>query len=1142
MKKLFYLLSLVLLATLLWQGCENDDLPGSIYGTVVDKATGEPIKSAGVELSPSGLKTVTGSEGQFEFTQLNPGSYTLLVTKTGYFDYASNTIVVESAQTAKGDVQIEKVPISLKVVDDKNVEISTIDFGDSESDIIRSFNIFNDGSDVLEWEITNTTQWIDSISKVQGETRANQKTPIVVRIDRNKLKEGENKTNIQITSSNGSKELTIKVTNNRKAISLNILECSDITGTAAVFNAEIINEGNPKYTERGFVYAKTSDPTIENTIQKLTVAVTDDPNFSIQATKLETKATYYVRAYAVNALGLVYSTNQVSFEVNPAYPSLTTKEVKNLNIVDGTAIFNGEILSVGDPAYTERGFVYGTVPNPTIDDTKKIVSGTGTGTYSANITGLTEGKVYYVRAYATNVKGTAYGTDVIVNCVAKSPVLTTNEVTNINISAGTATFVGNVESFGDLPCIERGFVYSEVNYPTVDDTKLLVSGTEVGDFRKNVTGLQEGKVYYVRAFVTNRKGTIYGEEVSCNFVATMPVVETISVSDKNISSGIATFKGNVVSLGDLGYTERGFVYGIVHNPTIDDTKITASGSGLGEFTANASELVEGKTYYIRAYATNSKGTVYGEEIEMDYTAAMPVVKTVSIVSKNIAEGVATFKGNVVSLGDLACTERGFVYSTTNTPTIDNNKVTASGTGTGTFTASASQLQEGKTYYIRAFVTNKKGTVYGEELTMDYTAVMPIVKTVSVVSKNIAEGVATFKGEVVSLGDLGYTERGFAYATVHNPTIGDNKLTASGSGTGEFSANATQLEEGKVYYIRAYATNSKGTVYGEEVSADFNAIMPIVSTQAVTGKIIAQGVATLNGTIESKGDPAYTQRGFVYGVAHSPTLDDATVVNVSGTNTGAYTYNLSNLTMGSVYYVRAFATSSKGTAYGSEVTLDFNAVMPEVTIVSVEVQDATTAYFIGKITNVGDPEYTERGFIYGTMQTPMIDDADVTTIVVSKNSSNQFEKQVKISGLDKSTFYVRAYAKSSVGVSYGTILKLEHPDHAAYIALPTFTHNSYTYRVYPELNSLMDWEQAVDACDNLTGAGYSDWILPSREELRSMYIYNNEIGGFNKQINAFYWSSTEYYPYNQAYGINFINGTEEIEAISKKYRVRCIRKE
>ena len=535
---------------------------------------------------------------------------------------------------------------------------------------------------------------------------------------------------------------------------------------------------------------------------------------------------------------------------------------------------------------------------------------------------------------------------------------------------------------------------------------------------------------------------------------------------------------------------------------------------------------------------------------MDFTATMPVVKTVSIVSKNIAEGVATFKGNVVSLGDLACTERGFVYSTTNTPTIDNNKITASGTGIGTFTATASQLQEGKTYYIRAFVTNKKGTVYGEEIEMDYTAGMPEVKTLEVTNKNIGAGTDPFKGSILSLGDLGYTERGFVYATVHNPTIGDTKAIAEGSGTGEFSANAIQLEEGNIYYVRAYATNTKGTVYGEEVSVDFNGVMPAVSTQAVSGKIIAQGVATLNGTIESKGDPAYTQRGFVYGVAHSPTKDDATVVNVSGTNTGSYTYNLNDLEMGSVYYVRAFATSSKGTAYGSEVTLDFNAVLPEVTTVSVEVQDSVHAYLIGNITLKGDPEYTERGFVYGTMQNPMIDDAEATKVTVAKTSSTQFEKQVTISGLNKGTFYVRTYAKSSVGIVYGETIKLEHPDYAAYIVLPTFGYNNENYRITESVNST--WYQAVDYCNNLNYGGYSDWVLPTKEMLGTIFVIDKSVF-FNE---SFYWSETEYDEEN-AWGIytesgtfkyarKTLNKTEGYSSFTGMQRiyhyVRCIRKE
>ncbi len=1044
MKKLLYFFIGILLICGIYQACTPDvELPGSIYGVVADKATGEPIKSAGVELSPGGLKTITGSEGQFEFTELDPGKYTLLITKTGYLDGVSSTIEVKAGQQAKGDVQLEQIPPALKVVDEKNNDLAELNFGDAEADVARSFNIYNDGAEKLTWEIVKTAVWIDSISKTNGDLSPNGKQPVVITIDRDKLEEGENKTTLQMTSSNGSKSLTVIAINNRKDVTLNTLECTDIKGTTAVFNAELLCEGNPKYTERGFVYSTSQQPTIENTIVKLTTPVDNNLQFSAQAVGLAADSTYYVRAYAISVLGTYYSTNQVSFVVQPAAPTVVTDSIKDLNIENGTAIFNGKVTYVGDPAYTERGFVYGTVPNPTIDDTKKVVSGTGEGAFSANITGLAEGNTYYVRAYARNVKGVAYGKDVVVNCVATMPEVSTNEVTNISIKNGTATFVGDVKSYGDLTCEERGFVYALTNNPTIDDTKLPVSGAELGVFRKNVSGLTEGQTYYVRAYVTNKKGTVYGNEVTCNLTANMPEVKTLAVTNKDIANGVATFNGTVVSLGDLGYTEKGFAYGIAHNPTIDNSKVTSSGEGTGDFFATASELVEGKTYYIRAYVTNSKGTVYGEEVEMDYTAGMPEVKTLEVTNKNIGAGTATFKGSILSLGDL-----------------------------------------------------------------------------------------------------GYTERGFVYATVHNPTIGDSKAIAEGSGTGEFSATANALVEGNTYYIRAYATNSKGTIYGEEVSVDFNGVMPVVSTQAVSGKIIAQGVATLNGTIESKGDPAYTQRGFVYGIAHSPTLDDATVVNVSGTNTGSYTYNLNDLEMGSVYYVRAFATSSKGTAYGSEVTLDFNAVLPEVTTISVEIQDSVHAYLIGNITLKGDPEYTERGFVYGTMQNPMIDDAEATKVTVAKTSSNQFEKQVTISGLSHTIYYVRAYAKSSAGVSYGDVKRIYQDP---YLWLPTFEHDGYLYRVYPTFDYKMPQSQAYNSCSNLTYGGYSDWHLPSKSELNTMYANKNALG-FVSINNCVVWWSSSYDINSKYWGQYFFSNSSHEEGYQLSWHkdtdlnVRCIRKE
>ena len=99
---------LLCLSATLWYGCKDkEELPGAIYGVITDKATGEPIKAAGVELQPIGLRTVTGNEGQFEFSDLRPGTYKLYVIKTGYADLLSNEIVVKSGQTVRFDMQCE---------------------------------------------------------------------------------------------------------------------------------------------------------------------------------------------------------------------------------------------------------------------------------------------------------------------------------------------------------------------------------------------------------------------------------------------------------------------------------------------------------------------------------------------------------------------------------------------------------------------------------------------------------------------------------------------------------------------------------------------------------------------------------------------------------------------------------------------------------------------------------------------------------------------------------------------------------------------------------------------------------------------------------------------------------------------------
>ena len=398
-------------------GSGNNDSgeTGSIYGIVTDKATGEPIINAGVELQPIGLKTVTGSDGQFEFNEVAAGTYTLYVTKTGYRE-SSSSITVNSGKQSKGDVQLEKAPAALRIVDDAGNDISEIDFGEKLDDVSRQFNIFNDGTGTLEWEISLSAKWIESVSKESGELNAGATQGLIVKIDRTLLESGENVTTIHVTSNDGNKQLTVKATDGTALPTLNTLEATEVRSSTAVLNAEILTSGVPSYSKRGFVYALESNPTLENTISDLTSAVTEENTYFATATGLELGETYYVRGYAINEAGVAYSTNEVKVVPQTVLAKVTTKPVTNIDLDAGTATFNGAIVDEGDPVYTERGFVYGTVHNPTVeDDTKKVATGSGTGDFSANVYELVMDTTYYVRAYAINEKGIAYGEEVTLN-------------------------------------------------------------------------------------------------------------------------------------------------------------------------------------------------------------------------------------------------------------------------------------------------------------------------------------------------------------------------------------------------------------------------------------------------------------------------------------------------------------------------------------------------------------------------------------------------------------------------------------------------------------------------------------------------------------------------------------------------------
>jgi len=193
--------------------------------------------------------------------------------------------------------------------------------------------------------------------------------------------------------------------------------------------------------------------------------------------------------------------------------------------------------------------------------------------------------------------------------------------------------------------------------------------------------------------------------------ATLPTLTTITTTA--ITQTTATSGGNITDDGGSNVTERGVCYSTSQAPTTADLH-TSDGAGAGSFTSNLTGLTANTIYHVRAYATNSEGTAYGNEVQFTTNIAitLPTITTQAI--SNITQTTAISGGNVTDDGGSAVTERGICYSANPNPTTADQHTT-DGIGTGNFTSSLTGLTASTTYYVRAYATNSEGTAYGNEV-------------------------------------------------------------------------------------------------------------------------------------------------------------------------------------------------------------------------------------------------------------------------------------------------------------------------------------------------------------------------------------------------------------------------------------------
>ncbi len=400
--------------------------------------------------------------------------------------------------------------------------------------------------------------------------------------------------------------------------------------------------------------------------------------------------------------------------------------------------------------------------------------------------------------------------------------------------------------------------------------------------------------------------------VTPNDTITKATVVTGDVTDITMTSVLVS--GTVTDDGGDTLTERGVCWSLSQNPNIDGNH-ASNGTGVGNYTVNITELSSDTMYYVRAYATNTAGTSYGEEVSFRTLnePTKPVVTTGEVT--DITTTTVKISGSVVSDGGATVTEFGVCWSHMTNPSISSSHIQSSGNNMSDFTVNVSGLTANVKYYARAYAKNSVGVGYGNIVTFvtNTEVSVPTVTTNDVTG--ITQTTAVCGGTVVSNGGADITAKGVCWSTDQNPTISDEH-TSNGEGNGAFTSSLTNLSPNTTYYVRAYATNSEGTAYGSQVSfvtKSYSA--PTVITHSISN--ITETSALCGGNVTDNGGMTVTSRGVCWSTSQNPTINDSHTLDGSGL--GTFTSDITGLSPNTTYYVRAYATNSAGIGYGTQKT-------------------------------------------------------------------------------------------------------------------------------------------------------------------------------------------------------------------------------
>ncbi len=739
---------------------------------------------------------------------------------------------------------------------------------------------------------------------------------------------------------------------------------SNVLWTTAMCGGNVTNQGGSTVTARGCVWNRSGNPTVENH-EGLTTDGVGVGVFSSSLTGLVAESTYSVRAYAVNAQGTAYGAERTLTTLR-SLAQVTTAPVSNITYY--AAQCGGNVTNEGQSAVTAAGVCWNTTGSPTIANSH-TTDRSGLGAFSSTLTGLVERQTYYVRAYASNSQGIAYGDERSFT----APMI---------VPGNCLDFDGinqKVASFGDIGPIPTNDVTVEAWVQLDDvtrDGKIVSRTSGLTGYEGYILGTQNGMLYPEAWDTAGTRYTFQAGVVIAGRWTHLAIVYQRNNALIGYVNGVEVGRTNVANLALRVHSQNGVDIGVgpgsfanYTDGRIDEVRVwcvarteeqirddmhhaltgsesglsacynfdQASGSTLPDLTSN------GSTY---AYLNNMYD---GNWWRSGWPCAHIIggwnnLRGVWIDRTNsLGSSIMTFAPPSVTGTTFAIIGNDggpLTKNTSDTPTsmywrLDRAWQPESGGVTGgvvRFDCAPISSLIADPSLLRLLVDDDGAFTNASVLTGTYasnifsvagqTFATGIFYTVGEVislaavntspASNIAPFSATSGGQVTSEGAGSVTARGVCWNTTGNPTTNDSRTT-DGSGLGTFTSSLTNLQPSTSYYVRAYAVNVSGTAYGDTLAFTTLTAFAQITTAPVTN--ITRNSAQCGGNVTNEGGYAVTARGVCWNTSGSPTTNDAHTADGSGL--GAFVSQLTGLAGAQTYYVRAYAVNAAGVAYGNE---------------------------------------------------------------------------------------------------------------------------------------------------------------------------------------------------------------------------------